>query len=116
MTPALFDVIELLVDLPAYHLRSGTLGAIVHVHSDATYEVEFTNEEGETTALCPLAAEQFLVVWQAETQSWLPLAEHIAALVTHLPEEAGREVLDFARFLHERRQRQHTTSSTQSGT
>jgi hypothetical protein len=116
VTPALFDVIELLVDLPAYQLRSGTLGAIVHVHSDATYEVEFTNKEGETTALCPLTAEQFLVVWQAETRSWLPLAEHIAALVTHLPEEAGREVLDFARFLHERRQRQHTTSSTQSGT
>jgi hypothetical protein len=38
--------------------------------------------------------EQFIVVWRAKTQTWLPIAEQIAALITHLPEEARQEVLD----------------------
>lgn len=111
MPPALFDTVELLVDLPAHNLRSGSLGAIVHVYDDGIYEVEFTTAEGETIALCPLSAEQFIVVWQAKTQRWLPIAEHVATLVSHMPEEAGREVLDFARFLYERRHRQGSTSA-----
>jgi hypothetical protein len=106
--PELFDVIELLADLPEHNLRPGARGAIVHCHPDSTYEVEFTNEDGETVTLCPLSADQFIVVWQAETQTWLPISEQIAALIAHLPEDAGREVLDFARFLHERRQEQRT--------
>jgi Domain of unknown function (DUF4926) len=116
MQPALFDTVELLVDLPAHNLRSGSLGAIVHAYEGGTYEVEFINAEGETTALCPLSAEQFIVVWQAKTQRWLPVAEHVAALVSLLPEEAGREVLDFARFLYERRQRQGSASSAHPAT
>ena len=111
MQPALFDTVELLVDLPAHNLRSGSLGAIVHAYDNGTYEVEFTNTEGETIALCPLSTEQFIVVWQAKTRRWLPVAEHVAALVFHMPEEAGREVLDFARFLYERRQRQGSASA-----
>lgn len=111
MQPALFDTVELLVDLPAHNLRSGSLGAIVHAYDGGTYEVEFINAEGETMALCPLSAEQFIVVWQAKTRRWLPIAEHVAALVSHLPEAAGREVLDFARFLYERKQRQGSASA-----
>lgn len=111
MQPALFDTVELLVDLPAHNLRSGSLGAIVHAYDNGIYEVEFINAEGETIALCPLSAEQFIVVWQAKTRRWLPVAEHVAALVSHMPEEAGREVLDFARFLYERRQRQGSASA-----
>jgi hypothetical protein len=104
--PELFEVIELLVDLPEHNLRPGVRGAIVHCHPDGTYEVEFTNEDGETVALCPLSADQFIVVWQARTRTWLPISGQIAALVAHLPEDTGREVLDFARFLRERRQQQ----------
>jgi hypothetical protein len=111
MQPALFDTVELLVDLPAYNLRAGSLGAIVHAHDDGTYEVEFTDAAGETVALCPLSAEQFIVVWQAKTRRWLPIAEHVAALVSHMPEETGREVLDFARFLYERKQRQGSAAA-----
>lgn len=113
MQPELFDVIELLVDLPEHSLRSGVRGAIVDCHPDGTYEVEFTNEEGETVALCPLSADQFIVVWRAETRTWLPMAEQIAALIAHLPEDAGREVLDFAHFLYERRQQQRAESASQ---
>jgi hypothetical protein len=104
--PDLFDVVELLVELPEYHLRVGARGAIVHCHPDNTYEVEFTNEDGETLALCPLSPQQFVVVWRARTRAWVPVSERIAALLTRLPEEAEREVLDFAHYLHVRRQQQ----------
>ena len=104
--PELFDVVELVIDVPDHNLRSGVRGAIVHCHAGDIYEVEFINEEGETVAIFPLSADRFIVVWQAATGTWLPIAEQIAALIAHLPEETGREVLDFARFLIERRQRQ----------
>jgi len=54
MQPALFDTVELLVDLPAHNLRSGSLGAIVHAYDERNYKVEFINEEGKTTAFCLL--------------------------------------------------------------
>jgi hypothetical protein len=52
--PEVFDVVELLIDLPEYNLRSGVQGAIVDCYCDEKYEVEFSNEEGETIALCTL--------------------------------------------------------------
>jgi hypothetical protein len=100
----LFDVVELLVSMPEYNLLAGARGAVVHCHPDGAYEVEFTNEEGETVALCPLSPQQFLVVWRAKTRSWTPIAEQVAALLARLPERAELEVLDFARFLHAREQ------------
>lgn len=113
--PELFDVVELLVDLPEHNLRPGVQGAIVYCHPDDTYEVEFTNEDGETVTLCPLSADQFIIVWQAKTRTWLPVSERVATLVTYLPEEAGREVLDFARFLRARRQQQQAESTIDRG-
>lgn len=103
--PDLFDVVELAVDIPECGLRAGMQGTIVHCHPGDAYEVEFTNEAGETLDFLPLRPEQFIVVWQAKTKKWVPIAERIAALTAHLPEEAGKEVLDFARFLHAQRQR-----------
>lgn len=102
--PDLFDVIELTVDIPERGLRAGRQGTIVHCHPGDAYEVEFTNEAGETLALCTLSPNQFIVVWRAKTKEWVPIAERIAALMSQLPEEARKEVLDFARFLHARRQ------------
>jgi len=98
--PDLFDVVELLVDLPEHNLRAGDRGSVVHCHPDNTYDVEFTNEDGETLALCSLSPQQFFVVWRAETRTWVPVSEQIVAVVTHLPEEMEQEVLDFARYLH----------------
>lgn len=59
--PELFDVIELLVDLPEDELRAGTRGAIVECYDHNNYEIEFTNQEGETLALYTLSSEQFIV-------------------------------------------------------
>jgi hypothetical protein len=116
MEPELFDVIELLVEVPEHSLRPGAQGAIVDCHRDGAYEVEFTNEAGETLALCSLSIDQFIVVWRAKTQTWLPIAEQVAAFITHLSEDARREVLDFARFLYERKQRQRAKSALDPAT
>jgi len=102
--PDLFDVVELLIDLPEYDLRAGARGAVVHCHPDNTFEIEFVSDEGETQVLCPLSPGQFIVVWRAKTRTWVPVAEQVAALVAHLPEGVEQEVLDFARFLHVRGQ------------
>lgn len=97
--PELFDVVELMVDLPEQNLRSGMRGAIVEQYSESAYEVEFTNQDGETLVLATLSPEKFLVVWSAKTQKWLTIAEQVAAIVNRLSEEQRQAVLNFARSL-----------------
>ena len=72
MRPELLDIIELSDDVPEHGLHSGNQGVIVHCHPDGKYEVEFSDEAGETVALCPLATAQLILVWRAKTQSWVP--------------------------------------------
>ena len=109
--PDLFDVVDVIVDIPERGLRAGMQGTIVECHPNDAYEVEFTNEGGETVDFLALYPAQFIVVWRAKTQAWVPLAEQVAALVSKLPEEAGPEVLDFARFLMTQRQWKHARPS-----
>ncbi|MEO0249219.1 MAG: DUF4926 domain-containing protein [candidate division WOR-3 bacterium] len=103
--PDLFDVVELITDIPERGLHVGMQGTIVHCHPGDAYEVEFTNEAGETLDFLALRPEQFIVIWRAKTKQWVPAAERIAALMARLPEEVGEEILDFARFLYSRKQR-----------
>ncbi|WP_088891246.1 DUF4926 domain-containing protein [Leptolyngbya ohadii] len=103
--PELFDVVELLVNLPEQNLQAGAQGAIVEQYADDTYEVEFANADGETLALVSLPVQQFVVVWRAATKTWVPLSEKIEALIAVLPEETRLEVFDFARFVYSRRMR-----------
>jgi Domain of unknown function (DUF4926) len=106
--PELFDVVELLINLPGHRLQVGAQGAILltrgfanaEQYSDQKYEVEFTNSAGETLALVTLPIHQFEVVWRAASKTWVPLAEKIEALVAVLPEETRLEVFDFARFVY----------------
>jgi hypothetical protein len=116
MQPELLDVIEVLVDYPEHHVQAGMQGTIVHCYQDNAFEVEFVNEEGETTALFPMLSAQFIVVWKASTKQWLPAEEQAADLVSHLPEEAKQEVLDFARFLHTRKQAKQKSSEEKQST
>ena len=51
-----------------------------------------------------LAPHQFIVVWQAETKTSISVAEQIESLVSHLTQDTRQEVLDFTRFIYERRQ------------
>jgi Domain of unknown function (DUF4926) len=102
-SPELFDVVELLVNLPEPGLQLGAQGAIVEVYPDRSYEVEFTNGSGETIALVALMAAQFVVVWRSGSNTSVPVAERFEALMATLPEEALQEVFDFARFIQSRR-------------
>lgn len=98
--PELFDVVELLIDLPESNLRAGVQGAIVECYQDNNYEVEFSDADGETLALCTLSARQFVVVWSAKTKTWLTISERVAAILDNLDNHRQEEVLDFARFLY----------------
>jgi len=102
--PDIGDVIELTVDIPERNLRAGVQGTVVHCHNDDAYEAEFTNEQGEPLGFLALRPEQFIVLWRAETQQWVSVVEQAVALISNLPEEAAREVLDFAHFLSVRSQ------------
>lgn len=44
-------------DLPHHDLLAGDVGAVVHVHSEDAYEVEFVSGEGETVAVVTLSAD-----------------------------------------------------------
>jgi hypothetical protein len=75
--PELYDIVELLIDLPQVGLKSGQLGTILEKHNETTYEVEFANVEGETLGFLALTSEQFIVVWKSETAQWVPVTERI---------------------------------------
>ena len=61
ITPRLLDVVALLSDLPAHGLLRGQVGTIVELLDDA-YEVEFSDDEGETYAELALKPQQLLVL------------------------------------------------------
>ena len=96
----LFDVVELLNAFPDRQLQAGMQGAVVECYENNIYEVEFADRNGETIALCTLSPEQFLVVWQAQTNSWLSISERLSAVVDQLSDDRQQEVLNFARSLY----------------
>lgn len=104
LLPELFDIVEVILDVPNENIRAGMQGTIIEDFSDGAYLIEFANEHGETLELPALKATQFIVVWRNATHEPVPLAEQAAALVAHLPEASAHQVLDFARFLSVRSQ------------
>ncbi|MFI0774657.1 DUF4926 domain-containing protein [Streptomyces sp. NPDC021212] len=61
----LFDVVQLVVDIPEEGLRSGMTGTVVDLYDNPpAYEVEFSDDEGRTLALLPLRPEQIRPVSQ----------------------------------------------------
>lgn len=105
INPELFDTVELLVDLPEIQLRAGTQGAIVQAYGEDVFEVEFSDEAGQTLAMCALSTAQFIVVWRNADHTWVTADEQAAQLISRLREPERREVIDFARYLHLRRAR-----------
>ncbi len=109
----LFDVIELIVDLPHQGLYAGMQGTVLDVHGDGNaFEVEFSDEQGRVLCFLSLPPEQFMLVWRAQQRQWIPLSERIAELVSRLPEPVGGEVLDFVRFLSVRSNQQSRNQGT----
>ena len=56
MTYELLETVVLSRDLPEQGLRAGDVGAIVHIYTDAAFEVEFVRASGQTIALVALTA------------------------------------------------------------
>ena len=99
MKPDIGDIVEIIIDIPEKNLRAGVWGAVVYCHGNNAYEIEFADDEGETLDFLAMHAKHFIVVWRAETRQWIPIAEQASVLVAGLPDDAAKEVLDFARFL-----------------
>jgi hypothetical protein len=64
-SPKLLHVVALANDLPAERLVRGQVGTIVEMLSDSHAEVEFSDDEGKTYAMLPLALDQLIVLHHA---------------------------------------------------
>lgn len=60
-SPNLLDVVAILVEIPEHRLQRGQVGTIVE-ELDGAYEVEFSDDEGQTYASIALPREQLLVL------------------------------------------------------
>jgi len=80
MIPDIGDMVELVADIPQKKLWAGDRGIIVNRHGNDVYEIEFTDENGETIDFTALHTKQFIIVWRAENRQWIPIAEQISAL------------------------------------
>lgn len=61
-TPKLLDVIALLEDVPDHGLRRGQVGTIVEELAPDAFEVEFSDDNGQTYALLALRVDQLIVL------------------------------------------------------
>jgi hypothetical protein len=59
----LYDVVELLVDLPDDDLSAGAVGTVIHIFErpNRAYEVEFVDSNGKTLATAALTDDQVRV-------------------------------------------------------
>jgi len=60
------DTVVLTRELPDSQLRAGDVGAVVHVHDGAAYEVEFVSGAGRVLAVVTLKAGDVRPVADAE--------------------------------------------------
>jgi Domain of unknown function (DUF4926) len=56
----LLDVVALKADLPQHNLLAGQVGTIVEILATDVYEVEFSDDDGQTYAMLPLHHPQLL--------------------------------------------------------
>jgi ribosomal 30S subunit maturation factor RimM len=56
----LLDVVALKTDLPQHNLLAGQVGTIVEILATDVYEVEFSDDDGQTYAMLPLHRPQLL--------------------------------------------------------
>lgn len=58
----LLDTVALIEDLPERHLSRGEVGTVVEVLESDVYEVEFSDDHGETYAELALRGEQLVLL------------------------------------------------------
>ncbi len=65
----ILDVVALDRDLPGNGLVRGQVGTVVEILSSDVYEVEFSDNQGQTYAMLPLQSEQLIVLYTAPQHS-----------------------------------------------
>jgi len=58
----LLDVVALTEDLPEHKLHCGQVGTVVELLGPEVFEVEFSDNEGQTYAMLALRADQLMVL------------------------------------------------------
>ena len=71
----LLDVVALTEDLPQNNLLSGQVGTIVETLAPDVYEVEFSDDEGQTYAMLPLHAQQLMRLHYLPINSQEPMTQ-----------------------------------------
>ena len=61
----LLDVVALKESLPQHHLCAGQVGTIVEILAPEVYEIDFSDDDGQTYALLPLHSSQLLKLYYA---------------------------------------------------
>lgn len=74
MTYRELETVVLARDLPEHGLRTGDLGAVVHVHSPEALEVEFVRASGHTQALLTLRTGDLRPVQDHDLVAVRPIA------------------------------------------
>ena len=59
----LLEVVALTEDVPSHQLRRGQVGTIVEELAPNVFEVEFSDDKGQTYALLPLKEHQLMVLY-----------------------------------------------------
>jgi hypothetical protein len=57
----LLDTVALLEDLPARKLKRGEVGTVVEILAPGVYEVEFSDDEGQTYAELAVRSDQLVL-------------------------------------------------------
>jgi hypothetical protein len=65
----LLNTVALTEDVSSHHLRRGQVGTIVEKLVPDTFEVEFSDDRGQTYALLPLKAHQLMVLYHEPAMS-----------------------------------------------
>jgi len=58
----LLDTIALLEDLPQRNLKKGEVGTVVEILSSNVFEIEFSDDEGQTYAMFALRENQIVTL------------------------------------------------------
>ena len=67
-TIRLLDVVALLEDLPESGLKCGQVGTVVENLGPDVFEVEFSDDDGQTYAMLSLRADQLMVLHYDQTE------------------------------------------------
>ena len=73
----LLDVVAIKEDLPSGNLLAGQVGTIVEFLAPEVYEVEFSDDDGQTYAMLPLHSSQLLQLKYKSTPETTPMSNNI---------------------------------------